>query len=45
MFFFLLKIWVTILVKDISKNVSGKYSPKCFDHAKQAATDALKTSS
>ena len=37
---------------NISKNLSGKYSPrmlavrqKLFDHAKQFATDALKTSS
>ena len=31
--------------KNISKNLSGKYSQKLFDHAKQSATDALKTSS
>ena len=37
--------------KNISKNLSGKYSPhmlaahqKFLDHAKQSATDALKTS-
>ena len=29
--------------KDISKNVSSKYSQKLLDHAKQSATDALKT--
>ena len=29
--------------KNISKNLSGKYSPKRLDHAKQFATDALKT--
>ena len=28
--------------KNISKNVSGKYSKKLLDHAKQSATDALK---
>ena len=31
--------------KYISKNVSGKYIKKLLDHAKQYATDALKTSS
>ena len=38
--------------KNISKNLSGKYSPgmlamrqRLLDHAKQSATDALKTSS
>ena len=40
-FYFLLKIWVKILVK----TWSGKYSQKPLDHAKQSATDALKTSS
>ena len=29
--------------KNISKNLSGKYSQKLLDHAKQSATDALKT--
>ena len=29
--------------KNISKNVSSKYSQKLLDHAKQSATDALKT--
>ena len=28
-----------------SKNLSSKYSQKCLDHAKQSATDALKTAS
>ena len=28
--------------KNISKNLSGKYSQKRLDHAKQSATDALK---
>ena len=31
--------------KNISKNLSGKYSKKPIDHAKQSATDALKTTS
>ena len=31
-------------MKNISKNVS-KYSQKPFDHAKQSATDTLKTTS
>ena len=29
--------------KTISKNLSGKYSQKLLDNAKQSATDALKT--
>ena len=31
--------------KNISKNLNGKYSQKHLDHAKQSATDALKTTS
>ena len=31
--------------KNISKSLSGKYSQKRFDHAKQSAVDAFKTSS
>ena len=31
--------------KNISKNLSGKYSQKRLDHAKQFATDVLKTTS
>ena len=31
--------------KNISKNLSSKYSQKLLDHAKQSATDALKTAS
>ena len=31
--------------KNIRKNLSGKYSQKRLDHAKQFATNALKTSS
>ena len=30
--------------KNISKNLSGKYIHKRLDHAKQSASDALKTS-
>ena len=30
--------------KNISKSLSGKYSQELLDHAKQSATDALKTS-
>ena len=29
------------MIKNISKNVSGKYSQKLLDHAKKSATDAL----
>ena len=31
--------------KTISKNLSGKYSQNLLNHAKQSATDALKTTS
>ena len=31
--------------KNINKNISGKYNQKCFDHAKQCVTGALKTTS
>ena len=31
--------------KNMSKTLSGKYSEKLLDHAKQYATDALKTTS
>ena len=31
--------------KNICKNLSGKYSQRFLDHAKQSATDALKTTS
>ena len=34
-----------IIDKYISKNLSGKYSQKLPDHAKQSATDVLKTAS
>ena len=33
------------IIKNISKSVSSKGSQKTFDHAKQSATDALKTAS
>ena len=29
--------------KNLSKNLSGSYCQKCIDHAKQSATDTLKT--
>ena len=31
--------------KNICKNLSGKYNQKILDHARQSATDALKTTS
>ena len=31
--------------KDISKNLTSKYSQKLLDHAKESATDGLKTTS
>ena len=31
--------------KNMNKNLSGKYCQKHFDHAKQTATDAFKTTS
>ena len=31
--------------KSKSKNLTGKYSQKAFNHAKQSATDELETSS
>ena len=34
-----------IIGKNVSKNVSSKYGQKPLDHAKQSATDALKTAS
>ena len=43
--YLLLKTWVKILVKKISRNLSGKYCKKRLDHAKQSATDALKNAS
>ena len=33
------------IYKNISKSLRGKYSQKLLDHAKQSATDALKTTS
>ena len=41
----LLKIWIKNYGKNISKNMSGKYSPKLLDHTEQSPTDAFKTSS
>ena len=40
-FCLLLKIWSKTL-KIISKNLSGKYSQKPFDHAKQSGTEKRK---
>ena len=31
--------------KNMSKNLSCKHSQKCFDHAKESTTDAIKTTS
>ena len=33
------------IAKSISKNLSGKYSQKLIDHAKQSTTAAFKTTS
>ena len=33
------------LIKSIHKNLSSKYSRGCLDHAKQSATNALKSTS
>ena len=38
-------MWVQNVVLSVSKNLSGKYSQKLLDHAKQSATDALKPAS
>ena len=43
-FFHLAENMVKNIGKNISKNVNGNYSQKLLDHAKQFATDALKTS-
>ena len=40
-FYLLLKL----LVKKISKNMSGKYDKNILDHVKQSAADTLKTTS
>ena len=36
-----------LILKNLNKNISGKYSQKLVDHAKQSftCTDALKTTS
>ena len=39
------RIWVKILIKYISKNLSSKSSQKLLGHAKQSATDGIKTAS
>ena len=43
-FCLLLKIWVKIFIKNISKNLSDKDSRELLNHAKQSATDPLNTS-
>ena len=42
-FYLLLKIYIKILSKNISKHLSVKYSQKLLDHAKQSAPDSFKT--
>ena len=42
-FYLSLKLWDEILVKNISKNISCKYSQKRIDQVKQFTTDILKT--
>ena len=44
-FYLLLKIWITVLVKNIGKNLRGKYSHTLLDYVKQSAADAFKTAS
>ena len=44
-FFLLAKNMGHNVSKNISKNLSDKYSQKLLDHAKQSATDTLKTNS
>ena len=44
-FCLLLKIWVKNISKNIIKILSGEYSQKLVDHAKQSATDVFKTAS
>ena len=44
-FCLLLKIWVKNISKNIIKILSGEYSQKPLDHAKQSATDVFKTAS
>ena len=36
---------MVFISKNISKNLSGKYSQNLLDHARQSAADALKTTS
>ena len=36
-----LRMWVKTLVKNISKNLSGKYSQKLLDYDKKSATDSF----
>ena len=40
---YLMKMWEKNIGKDISKNLTSKYSQKLLDHPKRLATDAIKT--
>ena len=44
-FYLLLIIWVRNISKNVSRNLSSKYSQKSLDHAKQFITDVFKTAS
>ena len=44
-FCLLVKIWAQILIQNISKKVSRKYSQKLLSQAKQSTTDAPNTAS
>ena len=44
-FLFIAKNMGTSIDENINKNIRGKYGQKRVDHAKQSATDVLKTSS
>ena len=44
-FLFFARDMVENVGKNIIKNISSKYSQNFLDHAKQSATDALKTAS
>ena len=44
-FLFIAKNMGVDIDENINKNIRGKYSQKRVDHAKQSATDVLKTSS
>ena len=44
-FYLLLIIWVRNIGKNVSRNLSSKYSQKTLDYAKQFITDVFKTAS